>query len=57
MMKKPTQVRVAACAWPATMPATIHSRIRGSFHLSRFERRGAVAAMTLAPVTAVAWLG
>ena len=50
MTKKPRQVRVAAWAWPATTPATIQRRMRGSFHLSRFARRGAVAAMTLAPV-------
>ena len=54
MMKKPRQVRVAAWAWPAATPAMIHERMRGSFHFSRFERRGAVAAMTLAPVGGVA---
>ena len=54
MTKKPMQVRVAAWAWPATTPATIHGRTRGSFQLSRFCRRGAVAAATLAPVGGLA---
>ena len=54
MMKKPRQVRVAAWACPATTPATIHGRIRGSFQLSRFCLRGAVAAVTLAPVGGLA---
>ena len=34
MTKKPMQARVAAWAWPATTPAMIQRRIRGSFHLS-----------------------
>jgi hypothetical protein len=54
MMKKPTHVRIAACACPATTPAMIHGRTRGSFQLSRFCRRGAVAAATLAPVGGLA---
>lgn len=54
MMKKPRHVRIAACAWPATTPATIHGRTRGSVHLRRLARRGAVAATTLAPVGGVA---
>ena len=54
MTKKPRQVRIAAWAWPATTPATIHERTRGSFHLSRRRRRGEVAATTLAPVGGVA---
>ena len=54
MTKKPRQVRIAAWAWPATTPAIIHERMRGSFHLSRFVRRGEVAASTLAPVGGVA---
>src|SRR6266567_6304460 len=52
--KKPRQVRVAACAWPAATPAKIHDRILGSFHLRRPVLRGAVAATTLAPVGGVA---
>ena len=31
--KKPRQVSVAAWAWPATTPAMIHGRMRGSFQL------------------------
>ena len=54
MMKKPRQVSVAAWAWPATTPATIHGLIRGSFQLRRFCRRGAVAAAMLAPVGGLA---
>ena len=53
MMKKPRQVSVAACAWPASTPATIHCRTRGSFQLT-LPDRAAVDATTLAPVVAVA---
>src|SRR5260221_6993629 len=47
--KKPIQVKVAACAWPATTPAVIHGRIRGSFQLSLLWWRGAGASVTPAP--------
>src|SRR5512147_734757 len=47
--KKPMQVKVAACAWPAATPAMIQDRTRESFHLNLLPL-GDVAATTLAPV-------
>ena len=54
MVKKPMQVSVAAWAWPATTPATIQGRIRGSRQLSRLRRLVDVAAAMLAPVGGLA---